>query len=120
MRTLLTVALLAFGLSTLPGCPPGQFPAELGDCPDGSTVTWDDALPVFEANCNRCHAATLVGAQRQAATEGWDYDTRADALRDPDESWFRTYSDNMPSDANFTPESDKGILWEWYSCDGPE
>ncbi len=120
MRTMLTLSLLALGLLCLAGCPAGDFPAELGDCPDGSTVTWDTVQPIFEANCNRCHSSTLVDAQRQAAPEGWDYDSRADAIRDPDETWTRIWTDNMPNDADFDSDVDRGVLWEWYSCDAPE
>lgn len=119
MRPLSTPTLLALGLFSLAGCP-AQLPAELGDCPDGSTVTWADASAVFETNCTRCHSTTLTGADRQAAPELWDYDTRDDALRDPVETWTRIYTENMPNDAEFTPVGDQGVLWEWYSCDGPE
>jgi len=118
MRTLLASTLLSLGL--LAGCPGGDAPAELGDCPDGSTVTWATVQPIFDANCTRCHSSTLTGADRQAAPEGWDYDSRDGALRDADETWRRIYIDNMPNDADFDPEGDKSVLWEWYSCDAPE
>jgi cytochrome c553 len=118
MRLVLASASFLFSI-TLAGCPT-SVPAELGDCADGPTVTWTEAAPVFAANCTRCHSSTLTSAaDRQSAPTGWDYDSADDALRNPSESWRRIYTGNMPTDADMT-DADKLVVWEWYSCDGPQ
>ena len=106
-------------LSSLLGCT-ATAPAELGDCEDGATVTWAEAGPVFAANCTRCHSTELVSSvDRKSAPVNWDYDNASVAMRDPSESWRRIYTENMPNDAVMS-EEDKLVIWEWYSCDGPE
>ncbi|MCO4773209.1 MAG: hypothetical protein KDA24_24460 [Deltaproteobacteria bacterium] len=117
MRSLFASVSLLLALP-LVGCPV-SVPADLGDCPDGSTVTWTTVEPVFADNCTRCHSTSLVGsADRLSAPEDWDYDTADASVRDPDESWRRIYIENMPPDAEMS-DADKLLVWEWYSCDAP-
>jgi hypothetical protein len=113
MRVLLLISAL------LTACGP-TLESTLGDCPDGSTVNWSAAGPVFGANCTRCHSSTLSGSDRQAAPEGWDYDTADNAMRDPDRTWLQIYAEEMPNDAEWTDVDEKLLLWEWYSCGGPQ
>ncbi len=118
MRSLLASLPLLLALPVT-GCST-EAPADLDDCPEGSTVTWATVEPVFTAHCANCHSSTLTtSAERQSAPSGWDYDTAASSMRDPDESWRRIYIDNMPPTGPLE-ESDKLLIWEWYSCDGPE
>ena len=117
MRALLLSAPLLLALP-LVGCTE-TAPAELGDCATDSTMSWSAVEATFAENCSRCHATTLVGdVDRQSAPTGWDYDDPASAVRDPDESWRRIYTENMPPDETMS-EADKLLIWEWYSCDGP-
>lgn len=112
-------ALLALSFA-LAGCPAVGYETELGDCPDGSSITWADASAAFDANCNRCHDSALTtSSERFSAPLGWDYDTAELARRDADESWTRIYTGNMPPDADMSDE-DKAVIWEWYSCDAPD
>ena len=117
MRNLILAASL---LLTLPlaGCT-DKAPAELADCPTDSSVTFATASVVFDAHCTRCHASTVTGTARESAPDNWDYDTAAAAVRDPDESWRRIYTGNMPPDGEMD-EAEKLVIWEWCSCDGPE
>ena len=116
MRTLLLSAPLLFALP-LTGCTE-TAPAELGDCATDSTMTWSSVETVFADNCAGCHATSLTGDARESAPDGWDYDDPASAVRDPDESWRRIYTKNMPPNVVMS-ETDKLLIWEWYSCDGP-
>jgi len=101
------------------GCPV-EVPAELDDCADGTSLTFTDASAVFDQYCTHCHSSALASAtERQSATLGWDYDTAAAAQRDPDETWRRIYTENMPNDAEMD-DSSKLVLHEWYSCGAPE
>ncbi len=101
------------------GCPI-EVPAELGDCADGTDLTFADASVVFDQYCTECHSSELSSPQdRQSATPGWDYDTAAAAQRDPDETWRRIYTENMPNNSEME-DADKVIIWEWYSCGAPE
>ena len=116
MRSLLLSAPLLLALP-LVGCDE-TAPAELGDCATDSTMSWSAVETTFADHCSRCHATDLTGTARQSAPEGWDYDDPASAVRDPDESWRRIYTENMPPDATMS-EAEKLLIWEWYSCGGP-
>ncbi len=105
----------------LAGCPSGDLPSDLGECPDGSSVSWVDVQPVFAGNCTRCHASELVTSdERSDATEGFDYDSAEAARSSAWLVWSQISSGRMPKDAEFTTAEDALLVWEWLSCDGPE
>ena len=50
-------------------------------CPEGSALTWETFGKAFMVeHCAPCHAAGLVGAERQGAPAGHDLDTLGGAL----------------------------------------
>lgn len=104
-----------------------ELPEDLGTCPTGSTVTWTDVEPIFSANCTRCHSSTLTGDDRNGAPEGVHFDSAADARRptgeDRDYAYERIRLGEMPDDgatAGYVPTDEALLLWEWWSCQGPE
>lgn len=109
---------LVASLLLLGGCPSG-LPDSLGDCADGTELTWADAGPVFAEHCADCHSSTLSGDARQGATEGVDFDT-PDAARSPAFlAWSQIWTGAMP-EGDAMEDVDALLLWEWLSCDGPE
>ena len=117
-----TLRIVSFvGLLLLTGCPSGGLPTDLGECPDGSSVSWPDVEPVFAENCTRCHSSELVTPDaRSNATEGFDFDSAEAARSSAWLVWSQISSERMPNDADFTSDDDALLVWEWLSCDGPE
>lgn len=104
-----------------------ELPDDLGTCPTGSTVTWATVEPIFSANCVRCHSSTLVGDDRNGAPEGVHFNSAADARRptgeDRDYAYERIRLGEMPDDGpteGYVSTDDALLLWEWWSCQGPE
>ena len=103
----------------LAACPSAELPSDLGECPDGSSVSWEQVQPVFAENCTRCHSSELVTPQeRSDATEGFDFDSAEAARSSAWLVWSQISSGRMPNDAEF--DADALLVWEWLSCDGPE
>lgn len=99
---------------------PLEVPEEIGECPDGSTVTSADVEAVLADNCTRCHSASLTGDDRNGAPDEYNWDTAADVRAyDADAFlWNRIYLGEMPEDADMADE-DAYVLWEWLSCGSP-
>jgi len=117
MRPLLLSALALFFV----GCGGTALPTSLGDCADGTDLTWTEIEPILEANCLRCHDSALTGpTDRQQAPANSNYDTPQAARSEPDTTWFNVQSGRMPNDAVFTSDADALDLHEWLSCGGPE
>ncbi len=97
-----------------------EVPEELGDCPDGATVTSADVDTVLASNCTRCHSAGLAEADRHGAPDGINWDTAADVTGFGDDAfiWSRVYTGEMPVDAAMNDEAAL-VLWEWLSCGSP-
>jgi hypothetical protein len=116
--------LLTIGSLLACGGTGGGLPATLGECPDGSTVNWEAAEPVFLAHCTSCHDSTKSGSERVGATEDVDYDTADLAYNSPEttpsSSWSQIYGGAMPPGDATVPEPDALIIHEWLSCGGPE
>jgi uncharacterized membrane protein len=93
---------------------------EMGDCADGTDLTWADAEVVFSDRCTECHSTTLTGDARKGATEFIDYDTAEAAIANSFLTWSMMYSGQMPKDAGPLPDDEAWLLWEWLSCGGPE
>ena len=109
------------GLLFLAACPMEELPSDLGECPDGSSVSWADVRPVFADNCTRCHSSELVTPDdRSDATEGFDYDSPEGARSSAWLLWSQISSGRMPKDSEFSNDDDALLVWEWLSCDGPE
>ncbi len=118
-RRRVTPVLLMVAASVA-GCPTAELPADLGDCPDDSSVTWRDVEPVLADHCTRCHSSELVTPEeRQDATEGVDFDTPEAARGQSWLAWSQVTTGRMPKDGGLADE-DALILWEWWSCGGPE
>lgn len=107
------------GAWLLGACEP-ELPAELGDCPEDSTVGWAEASAVFEANCTRCHHSELEGDDRNGAEELVNFDTREAASQNDFLVWSMIWPERMPPDADPMSEDEAWIVWEWLSCGGPE
>jgi len=104
----------------LAACPTEQLPADLGDCPDNSTMTWTVAEPLFAEHCAGCHSSQLITpAERQNATEGVNFDTAEGARAQDWLAWSQVRTGAMPQDGPLSP-ADALLLWEWWSCGGPD
>lgn len=126
MSTRSLCLLLSVLLTTLvSACGGGGLPNALTDCPDGSTVTWAEAGPLFASNCTTCHSVDKSGPDRTGAEEGVDYDNADVAYNSPattaDRSWYRIYDASMPPGVDArVPDDEALIIHEWLSCGGPE
>jgi hypothetical protein len=125
MSTRSLCLLLSILLVTLvSACGGGGLPNALTECPDGSTVTWAQAGPIFEAQCTSCHSVDKTGAQRSGAKEAVDYDDADLAFNSAgttaEGSWYRIYDGTMPPGDDTVPEADALIIHEWFSCGGPQ
>jgi mono/diheme cytochrome c family protein len=97
-----------------------DLPEEIGDCPEGSTVTSEDVEVVLDANCIRCHSENLEGEARNKAPAGinWDTAERLSAFQNDEYIWGRISSGEMPADGPMTnPEA--LVIREWFSCGSP-
>lgn len=112
------LALLGAGPMSA-GCPV-TLPANLGDCADGTTLTWSEVEPIFAENCAGCHSSTLSGDDRNGAPEDVDFDS-PDWARDADWlTWSQIHSERMPDDGPMSSPEDALLVWEWLSCGGPD
>lgn len=102
------------------GTPVAVLPIELGDCADGTALTWADVEAVFAAGCTSCHSTALTGEDRNGAAEFFDYDTPQAAINNAFLSWSMIYSGQMPKNTGPLPDDERWLLWEWLSCGGPE
>lgn len=108
-------------LLLLAACPSEELPSDLGECPDGSSVSWEEVQPVFAENCTRCHSSELVTPEeRSNATEGFDFDSAEAAGSSAWLVWSQISSGRMPKDSEFDDDEGALLVWEWLSCDGPD
>jgi len=97
------------------------LPIELGDCADGTSLTWADVEALWADGCTSCHSTALTGADRNGATEFFDYDTAEAAIASNSFlTWSMIYSGQMPKNTGPLPDDQRWLLWEWLSCGGPE
>ena len=124
---IMTLALLAACPGTDPtttdsdSAAPEELPIELGDCADGTTLGWADVETIFADACTSCHSTALEGEDRNGATEFFDYDTAEAAIASNSFlTWSVIYSGQMPKNEGPLPDDQRWLLWEWFSCGGPE
>lgn len=105
---------------TVSGTPSGAV------CPDGSALTYDTFGRSFmEQYCTRCHASTLVGAARNRAPVGLDFDTRsgiqehADRIDGQAASGPLRRNNIMPPDAPLPTSAERTDLGLWLACGAP-
>src|SRR5690606_27152754 len=91
-------ALVALPLALATACPPDEeLPAILGECPPESTLTWDDAEPLFAQYCTHCHSTELAGDDRNGAPEGMDFNIPEPAQQGAFLVWSMLWSGQMPA-----------------------
>ncbi len=95
-------------------------------CPAVDPPTWDDfGRPFVEQYCNRCHAAAVVGAARESAPVGVDFDTvegvRASAEQIDLAAGMgpQAHNDAMPPDGATPTHEERMRLAEWLACGAP-
>jgi len=86
-----------------------------GDCPEGSTVTWDDVEPLFSEHCTSCHSTDLSGDDRGGAPEEYNYNTMEAAHAHPNWTWAEVKLGHMPPSGSLTEEEQETIR-EWLAC----
>lgn len=126
----LRAPLLAFLLSplTLVACgePSNNTDTDTGgetagiDCETTPAPKFAEMAAVW-AKCTSCHASTLMGAARNAAPDGVDFDSHAAAMANAMKAMDRVDAGTMPpagSPELSTDESDQ--LVRWAACGTPE
>lgn len=86
-----------------------------GDCPEGSTVAWEDVEPLFSEHCNSCHSTDLTGLDRAGAPVGYDYDTMEAARSHPNWTWAEVKLGHMPPSGSLS-EVEQELIREWLAC----
>jgi uncharacterized membrane protein len=110
-RSPLLFAVLLFGCAD-------PLPDALGDCADGTDLTWSEVEPLFAEHCTSCHSSQLDGAAREGAPSALNYDTPEAAMSQAFSAWIQIRRGSMPV-AGPMPDEDAVVLWEWFSCGGP-
>ena len=95
-------------------------------CSDASTLTYESFGQDFMAKyCTSCHAATVTGAARQGAPEGFDFDT-VEGVRDhadeiDEHAGIGPMAENreMPLDDPLPTDDERSDLAEWLACGAP-
>lgn len=112
--------LLALIAALVAACTSDVLPTDLGDCPEDGSLTWAAAGPVLAEHCADCHSSELLTPEdRQDATEGVDFDSAEGARAQDWLAWSQIRTGRMPKDGELSTE-DALLLWEWWSCGGPE
>ncbi|MBI5499880.1 MAG: hypothetical protein HY907_06530 [Deltaproteobacteria bacterium] len=95
-------------------------------CADGSTLTYETfGLAFFDDYCQRCHASTVVGAERLGAPSSITYDDveniRARAVEIDENAAAGPLSVNtiMPPGPPRPAEEERRRLGEWLACGAP-
>jgi uncharacterized membrane protein len=112
MRGVLWLAVVVLGS----GCPPEELPSTLGDCAEGTELTWEQTKVVLDAHCTRCHSSALGEGERNDAPLLMNFDTEEDVFAHAYASWPQIWIGRMPKDTGPMPYDDAMILWEWFSC----
>lgn len=111
----------------LGGCEQPLFgPPTEATCPPTSTLTYVNFGRAFmEDYCTRCHAADLMGAERQGAPSFHDFDTLF-GIKAVDEHIDLTtaagpaaVNDSMPPDGPMPTLREREQLGEWIACGLP-
>lgn len=124
----MTRAALAVVLA-LVGCGDGGLfgPPTESVCPPTSTLTYANfGQPFMAAYCTRCHASTLVGADRHGAPSFHDFDTVfgiravADHIDETAAAGPAATNTGMPNDGDQPTVAERTLLGEWIACGLPE
>jgi uncharacterized membrane protein len=101
-------------------------PGSGATCPADSTLTYDSfAQDFFTAYCVRCHASTNVGAARNGAPVGYDWDVlasvRAHAAQMDRQAAIGSNRANrfMPPNGTMPSDDERRQLGEWLACGAP-
>jgi hypothetical protein len=89
------------------------------DCETATVKGYAELTSAF-AKCNNCHSTELEGAQaRQAAPEGYDYNTYEVAKAHPVELIEQVEADLMPFAPPELVGTEKQDLLTWATCGTP-
>ena len=95
-------------------------------CPPTSTLTWASfGQPFMTRYCTRCHAADVVGADRQGAPSFHDFDTvfgvRAVRVHidETTAAGPAAVNTSMPPDGDRPTLAERQQLGEWLACRAP-
>jgi uncharacterized membrane protein len=92
-----------------------------GSGADCSKVVKFSEVKAFTNNCTSCHATTLEGANRQDAPADVNYDTYAEATKEPEEAIEQVEKGEMPPpEAAPLTDAEKEELVTWLKCGTPE
>jgi uncharacterized membrane protein len=127
MRMAVHLALVAMLTAGCAGPGPGPTGTPSGAvCPDGSTLTYDTFGRSFvERYCTRCHASTILGAARNRAPVGVDFDTlagiqeSADRIDSQAASGPSHHNAFMPPSEPFPTTAERTDLGVWLACGAP-
>lgn len=94
---------------------PAEVPPDV-DCDEVEVPAYED-VSIWSA-CTNCHASDLVGAYRQGAPEGVDFDSYEAAVDEAEDAAIEVNIGNMPFTGTATEEQ-KADLYAWAMCGTP-
>jgi hypothetical protein len=119
-------AVCALVLAACSDTKPTLGPPTQSVCADGSTLTYESfAKPFMEAYCTRCHARTVVGADREGAPSFHDFDSLSgikvvfDHIDQTTASGPAATNEGMPPDGPTPSLAERKQLGEWIACGMP-
>jgi hypothetical protein len=122
MKAIMLAALLAGACTS----EPTLGPLTMSECPQGSTLTYENfGKPFMENYCTRCHSTKVMGDDRQGAPTFHDFDSLFGVkavwnhVDQTSAAGPAAFNDSMPPDKPAPTKAERYQLGEWIACGMP-